>query len=74
MICPECAHQMRIISFITEGPIINKILKHPGLWDEERDLQLRKTARAPPPKRGTLEIENSLQKTLTLETGIQNHI
>jgi hypothetical protein len=38
LVCPECAHQMRIIAFITEGPIIHKILKHLGLWDEERNL------------------------------------
>jgi len=47
---------MRIISFITEGPFIHKILKHLGLWDEARDPQLRKTARAPPPKKDAPEI------------------
>jgi len=54
-ICSECQSEMRIILFITEGPIIHKILKHLGLWDEERDSQLR-IARAPPPKTDTPEI------------------
>jgi len=40
---------MKIIAFITEGPIIHKILKHLGLWDEE-------TARDPPLKTDTPEI------------------
>ncbi len=49
--------QMKIIAFITEGPIVKKILKHLGLWDEERSLQLRtETARDPPPKPDTPEI------------------
>jgi hypothetical protein len=43
LICPECQSEMRIISFICEGPIIHKILRHLGLWDEE-------SARDPPPK------------------------
>ena len=43
LVCPECMRPMKIIAFITEGPIIHKILKHLGLWEEE-------TARDPPPK------------------------
>lgn len=35
MICPECQHEMRIISFITESVPIEKILKYLELWDEE---------------------------------------
>jgi len=49
LICPECLGLMRVISFITEGPIIHKILKHLGLWKEE-------TARDPPTKMDTPEI------------------
>ncbi len=49
LVCPECAQQMRIISFISEGPIIQKILKHLDLWDDE-------SARDPPPKTNTPEI------------------
>jgi len=39
---------MKIISFITEGPIISKILRHLGLWEE--------AARDPPMKIDTPEI------------------
>ncbi len=49
LICPECQSEMRILSFISEGPIIHKILKHLGLWEGE-------TARDPPPKTETPEI------------------
>jgi hypothetical protein len=49
LICPECQSEMRILSFLSEGPIIHKILKHLGLWDEE-------TARDPPPKTESPEI------------------
>ena len=49
LVCPECMGLMRIISFITEGPIIHKILKHLGLWEGE-------TARDPPPKTDAPEI------------------
>jgi len=41
LVCPECVGLMRIIAFITEGPIIQKILKHLSLWDDE-------SARDPP--------------------------
>ncbi len=33
LICPKCHGQMRIISFIEELDIIEKILRHLGLWD-----------------------------------------
>jgi len=49
LVCPECMGPMKIIAFITEGPIIRKILRHLGLWDNE-------PARAPPPKPDTPEI------------------
>jgi len=49
LVCPECMGLMRIISFITEGPIIHKILNHLGLWEEE-------IARAPPSKMDAPEI------------------
>ena len=41
LICPECLSEMKIISFITEGIIIKKVLKYLDLWDEERGSQLR---------------------------------
>ncbi|MBU0973493.1 MAG: transposase, partial [Proteobacteria bacterium] len=33
LICPKCQGSMRIISFIEELDIIEKILRHLGLWD-----------------------------------------
>ena len=35
LICPECQHEMSIISFIDQPQIIKKILKYLGLWEEE---------------------------------------
>ena len=35
LICPECLSEMRIISFITEGVLIKKILKYLKLWDDQ---------------------------------------
>ncbi len=40
--CPKCHGEMKIISFITEKPVIQKILEHLGLW--------RETKRGPPNK------------------------
>lgn len=31
--CPKCRGRMRIISFIEDGEVIKKILKHLGLWE-----------------------------------------
>jgi len=31
--CPKCQGRMRIISFIEDGEVIKKILKHLGLWE-----------------------------------------
>ena len=54
LICPECQSKMRIISFITQGPIIHKILKHLGLW--ESDFSPLRHARDPPTKVDAPEI------------------
>ncbi|MDI6794991.1 MAG: hypothetical protein QME81_19335 [bacterium] len=34
LVCPDCGGQMRIISFIQDKPLIDKILNHLGLIDE----------------------------------------
>ena len=43
LICPQCGGEMKIINSIEreQKEVIEKILKHGGLWEEE-------TARAPP--------------------------
>jgi len=33
--CPKCGGEMRIISFIEQELVIEKILKHCGLWKEQ---------------------------------------
>ncbi|MFC1746530.1 hypothetical protein ACFL35_21230 [Candidatus Riflebacteria bacterium] len=40
--CPKCGGAMRVISFIEEPPVIEKILRHLGLWFT--------ASRAPPKK------------------------
>lgn len=46
LICARCGARMRIIAFIqpSQRAVIEKILKHRGLWEER--------ARGPPPDRG----------------------
>jgi hypothetical protein len=34
--CPNCGAEMKIVSFINEAPVIEKILKHLRLWQIER--------------------------------------
>ena len=43
LLCPKCGRAMKIISFIErrQTDVIEKILRHCGLWEEE-------AARAPP--------------------------
>ncbi len=46
LVCPKCQGQMRIISFVEDPEVIEKILKHLGLWLVKRRPQPR--ANAPP--------------------------
>ncbi len=41
MTCPECRGQMRIIAFLEDEEVIQKILRHLGLWEAKA---------RPPPK------------------------
>jgi len=41
--CPRCDHEMRVIALIHDPGVIQRILKHLGLWDPEPG------ARGPPP-------------------------
>ena len=47
LICPTCQREMRIIAFIDEREVIERILRHLGLWEEGERLN---PARAPPPE------------------------
>ena len=33
LVCPKCGGEVKIISFIEELPVIEKILRHLDLWD-----------------------------------------
>ena len=34
LMCPRCAHEMRIVSLIDDRAVIEQILRHLGLWEE----------------------------------------
>ena len=38
LLCPECGHGMQIISFITDPPVVDKILRHLKCRPEEAFL------------------------------------
>jgi len=38
--CPKCQGKMKIISFIEDGEIIEKILRYLGLWEAKSSLRL----------------------------------
>ena len=35
LLCPQCQHEMRILSLINDAAIIERILRHVGLWVNE---------------------------------------
>jgi|LGVE01.1.fsa_nt_gb hypothetical protein len=48
LVCPKCQGKMRIISFIEDGEIIEKILRHLDLWDiRNHDPPARKATHIP---------------------------
>ena len=47
LICPNCQGEMRLISFLDQPDVIQKILEHLGLWEESQA----------PPDRGPLRKE-----------------
>ncbi len=49
LVCPKCRGEMRTISFIEDNAVVEKILRHCGLW--EGPLRTLATARAPPKAR-----------------------
>ena len=34
LLCPRCSHEMRIIALIDERAVIERILRHLGLWEQ----------------------------------------
>jgi len=53
MLCPVCSREMRIVALIDEREVIERILRHLGLWEEGVRLN---PARAPPDGEGTVEL------------------
>jgi hypothetical protein len=53
LICPTCSCEMRIVALIDQHGVIERILRHLGLWDEGERLN---PARAPPEGERVLEL------------------
>ena len=53
MLCPKCSREMRIVALIDERVVIERILRHLGLWEEGVRLN---PVRAPPGREGALEL------------------
>jgi len=45
LLCPKCQKETRIVALIDERPVIERILRHLGLWEQGVRVA---TARAPP--------------------------
>jgi hypothetical protein len=54
--CPRCGHEMKIISLIHEPDVIERILRHPGLWKQHPDHHEEKLKRL---QRGRLSLMTS---------------
>ena len=35
LLCPQCHHEMRIVLLINDAQIVERILRHVGLWVDE---------------------------------------
>ena len=53
MLCPKCSREMRIAALIDERAVIERMLRHLGLWEKGERLN---PARAPPEGEGTVEL------------------
>jgi len=45
LLCPHCQHEMRIVALIDQAEVIERILRHLGLWEAGVRVE---SARAPP--------------------------
>ena len=53
LLCPRCHHEMRIIALIDEADVIERILRHLGLWE----VGVRVDAARDPPEPAEPDIE-----------------
>ena len=50
--CPRCLHEMRIVAIINDKLVVEKILKHLGLWQPQ--------AHSPPVSKETKIVEEAM--------------
>ena len=56
LLCPKCHHEMRIVSLINDAQIIERILRHVGVWvNEIRNHGVRISPSTGPPAGGIIE-------------------
>ena len=56
LLCPQCQHEMRIVSLINDAQIIERILRHVGMWvNEIRNHGVRIAPSTGPPATETIE-------------------
>ena len=55
LICPNCSGRMRIIRFIEDATVIERILRHLGLWQAPA-----RAPRAPPPAPAQITLDYSV--------------
>ena len=53
LLCPTCGREMRIVSLIDEREVIERILRHLGLWEEPVPFH---PARGPPAGEGAVDL------------------
>jgi hypothetical protein len=58
LVCPKCQSPMKVISVITDGAVIRKILDHLGLWEGYTADTALQNARASPVKSDPAENNN----------------
>lgn len=55
LVCPRCSHEMRIVALIDERAVIERVLRHLGLW--EQGVRVSPSAGPPAPVPGERIIE-----------------
>ena len=56
LLCPQCHHEMRIVLLINDAQIVERILRHVGLWvDEVCNHGVRISPSTGPPTMGIIE-------------------
>jgi len=64
LICPHCQHEMRIVALIDEAAVIERILRHLGLWEAGVRVD---AARDPHPENRALDSQRPMWPHPTTE-------